>query len=104
MKNFATSVAATLFAAAVMATAGNAGASVDRTLIPISPVHNGIAAPIRPIETHRGGLKKSPTPRPGEYQVAPEIGHCAHCWRIGPGRPRPRQLPRPRRRLRIRIS
>ena len=38
---------------------------------PISPVHNGIVMPIRPIETHRGGLKKSPTQRPGEYQVAP---------------------------------
>ena len=76
MKTLATSVAATLFAAAVMATAGNAGASIDRTLKPVSPVQSGIAAP--PVATHRAGAKKSPALRPGEYQVAPEIGHCSH--------------------------
>ncbi len=97
MKTFATSVAATLFAAAVTVAAGNAGASIDRTLKPISPVQNGIV--MRPIETHRGGLKKSPTQRPGEYQVAPEGGHCPHCRKIGP-----RRRPRPMRRFRIRRS
>ncbi len=96
MKTLATSVAATLFAAAVMATAGNAVASIDRTLNPISPVQNGIVMP--PTETHRAGSKKSPTQRPGEYQVAPGSIHCPHCRRIGPLRPRPM------RRLRIRRS
>ncbi len=95
-------LAATLFAAAVTAAAGNASASIDRTFIPTSPVQNGIVMP--PIETHRAGSNKSPSLRPGEYQVAPDVGHCADCWGIGPRRPRLRQLPSLRWCLRIRRS
>ena len=90
-------LAATLFAAAVTAAAGNASASIDRTLKPISSVQSGIVMP--PIETHRGGSKKSPIQRPGEYQVAPGSIHCPHCRKIGP-----RRRPRPMRRFRIRRS
>ncbi len=97
MKTFATSVAATLFAAAVTVAAGNAGASIDRTLNPISPIQNGIVMP--PVETHRAGSKKSPILMPGEYQVAPTGNACPHCRKIGP-----RRRPRPMRRFRIRRS
>ena len=49
-------LAATLFATAVTVAAGNASASIDRTLEPISPVQNGIVMP--PIATHRAVVRE----------------------------------------------